>query len=80
MMHGDGLMTMAQAVGDVPMPRLSFAVGYDFDPYDREDVEEVFETMERHKVEEILALHRELEAKNEEIAQLRAQWAELGTE
>ncbi|MBF6085181.1 hypothetical protein IU485_27795 [Nocardia cyriacigeorgica] len=72
-------MTLAQAVGEAPMPGLVFVPGVDFDPYDEEDRAAVALAMERDMADRLRAadrsnrqLREQLEEAAEEIARLRA--------
>ena len=71
-LNGD-FLTMAQAVGEAPMPDLVFYPGENFDPYDEDDVAAVGLAMEREKFDKYQAALRENERLERENARLREQ-------
>ena len=71
MTHGDGMMTMAQAVGDHDYPALTFIGGIDFDPTDPEEVEIVKLATERDAHDRMRALEDENHRLRMELAALR---------
>ena len=71
MRHGDGYMTMAQAVGDVPLGSPAYIPGVDFDPSDEDDREAVRLASQWDAYHADRRLERENEALRRENIRLR---------
>lgn len=64
MRHGDGYVTMAQAVGEAPYGALAYVAGADFDPGDPDEVEAVLLATERDYHDRQAAELRRLRSEN----------------
>lgn len=67
MRHGDGYVTMAQAVGEEPYRPLAYVAHVDFDPTDPDEVEVVLLATERDRHDRQAAELRRLRSENEAL-------------
>ena len=68
MLLTDGYLSMAQACGEVePLPR-GWVAGEDFDPDDPDEMDVMREVWERERIEARSRRERELERRNEALA------------